>query len=57
MCIRDRLKGVFNFSPATTVLEGTAWLLYVIPTMALFWYAAGTRSRATADAVPGRTAS
>ena len=51
------LKGVFNFSPATTVLEGTAWLLYVIPTMALFWYAAGTRSRATADAVPGRTAS
>ena len=26
------LKGVFNFSPATTKLEAAAWLLYVIPT-------------------------
>jgi high-affinity iron transporter len=30
------LKGVFNFSPATTVLEAAAWLLYAIPTMTLF---------------------
>ncbi len=30
------LKGLFNFSPQTTVLEGVAWLLYVIPTLALF---------------------
>ncbi|MGH1561248.1 iron uptake transporter permease EfeU [Mumia sp. DW29H23] len=30
------LKGVFNFSPATTVLEGLAWLLYLVPTMTLF---------------------
>jgi high-affinity iron transporter len=30
------LKGVFNFSPVTTVLEASAWLLYAIPTMALF---------------------
>lgn len=30
------LKGVFNFSPATTVLEGLAWVLYVVPTMTLF---------------------
>jgi len=30
------LKGIFNFSPATTVLEAAAWLLYVIPTMTLF---------------------
>ena len=30
------LKGVFNFSPATTVLELIAWLLYLIPTMTLF---------------------
>jgi high-affinity iron transporter len=27
------LKGIFNFSPATTVLEALAWLAYVIPTM------------------------
>ena len=30
------LKGIFNFSPATTVLEAAAWLLYAIPTMTLF---------------------
>lgn len=30
------LKGVFNFSPATTVLELSAWLLYVVPTMTIF---------------------
>jgi high-affinity iron transporter len=26
------LKGVFNFSPATTTLEAAAWLLYLVPT-------------------------
>ena len=30
------LKGVFNFSPATTVLQAAAWLLYFIPTLAIF---------------------
>lgn len=30
------LKGVFNFSPAMTVLEVAAWVLYVLPVMALF---------------------
>lgn len=30
------LKGVFNFSPATTWLEATAWVLYVVPVMILF---------------------
>jgi len=30
------LKGIFNFSPATTVLEALAWVLYVVPTMTLF---------------------
>jgi high-affinity iron transporter len=38
------LKGVFNFSPATTVLELVVWLLYVIPTMTLF--VLGVRRRA-----------
>ena len=27
------LKGVFNFSPATTVLEAVVWVLYLVPTM------------------------
>ncbi|MDN4472840.1 iron uptake transporter permease EfeU [Demequina zhanjiangensis] len=30
------VKGVFNFSPATTVLEAVAWTLYVVPTMFFF---------------------
>ena len=30
------LKGVFNFSPATTKLDAAAWLLYAVPTLALF---------------------
>ena len=25
------LKGIFNFSPATTKLEPAAWLLYAVP--------------------------
>jgi high-affinity iron transporter len=30
------LKGIFNFSPATTWLELGVWLAYVVPVMALF---------------------
>lgn len=30
------LKGVFNFSPATTRVEALAWVLYLVPTMVLF---------------------
>ncbi|RMB57049.1 iron uptake transporter permease EfeU [Tessaracoccus antarcticus] len=30
------LKGVFNFSPATTWLEAIIWTLYVVPTLILF---------------------
>lgn len=30
------LKGVFNFSPATTQLELLAWVLYTVPVMYLF---------------------
>lgn len=40
------LKGIFNFSPATTKLEATAWLAYVIPTMTLFLYTIRRRSAA-----------
>ena len=34
--IATLLKGVFNFSPACTVLEVIAWVLYLVPTMWLF---------------------
>ena len=30
------LKGTVNFSPATTVLEAAAWVLYVVPVMTFF---------------------
>ncbi|MPY52335.1 iron uptake transporter permease EfeU [Streptomyces acidicola] len=30
------LKGIFNFQPDPTVLQVTVWLLYLIPTLALF---------------------
>lgn len=41
------LKGIFNFSPATTWLEATAWVLYVVPVMALYLRRnrTGTRQR------------
>ncbi|MCY7372613.1 MAG: FTR1 family protein [Spirochaetaceae bacterium] len=43
------LKGIFNFSPATTWLEAAAWLLYVVPVMVLFF----RPSRAQAPTSPG----
>jgi high-affinity iron transporter len=49
------LKGVFNFSPETTVLEATVWVLYVVPVMTLFLLGARRRRtppRAAAPAAP-----
>jgi high-affinity iron transporter len=47
------LKGVFNFSPVTTVLEAVVWVLYVVPVMTLFVLGARRRS---APAAPAKTA-
>lgn len=44
------LKGIFNFSPATTWLEATVWVLYVVPTMIIFLRRIRRRS------VPAKTA-
>jgi high-affinity iron transporter len=46
------LKGVFNFSPATTVLQAAAWLLYFIPTLAIFLH----QKRRRTQAAPPRAA-
>jgi high-affinity iron transporter len=46
------LKGIFNFSPATTVLEAAAWLLYFIPTLSIFLY----QKRRRTPAAPPRPA-
>jgi high-affinity iron transporter len=43
---------VFNFSPATTVLEATAWLLYFIPTLSIFLYQARRRDHAPSRRIP-----
>lgn len=39
------LKGVFNFSPATTWLQAIVWTAYVVPVS--YFYVRGLRSRAT----------
>lgn len=44
------LKGIFNFSPATTVLEAVVWVLYVVPVMYLF--IRGARRRDSAAPAP-----
>ena len=51
------LKGIFNFSPATTVLEAVVWLCYVVPVLGVF--VAQARHRAapsprTVAAAPSR---
>ena len=38
------IKGIFNFSPQTTVLEAVVWFLYVVPVMTLFLLSARRRS-------------
>lgn len=38
------LKGIFNFSPRTTVLEALAWVLYLVPTMTAFLIAKRRRT-------------
>ncbi|MFD4560437.1 iron uptake transporter permease EfeU [Streptomyces sp. NPDC058469] len=38
------LKGVFNFQPDPTVLQITVWLLYLVPTLALFFVPVGFAS-------------
>jgi high-affinity iron transporter len=45
------LKGIFNFSPATTVLEAVAWVLYAVPVMTLFLVRARPR-RPAPEPVP-----
>ncbi|MEV3853374.1 iron uptake transporter permease EfeU [Streptomyces sp. NPDC050095] len=39
------LKGVFNFQPDPTVLQVVVWLVYLVPTLALFFAPAGLLSR------------
>lgn len=54
------LKGTLNFSPATTWLEASVWVLYVVPVLALFIHQIrrGNRPSApAASAVPAPSAS
>ena len=48
------LKGVFNFSPATTWLQAIAWVTYIVPVMFLFvrrvWFTAAPPARVSPDA-------
>ena len=40
------LKGIFNFSPATTVLEGLVWITYVA--VCLVFYFRPSKAKAPA---------
>jgi high-affinity iron transporter len=53
------LKGTLNFSPATTWLEATAWILYVVPVLALYLqsYRRALRPSPGAPAAPAPSAS
>lgn len=44
------LKGVFNFSPATTKVEAVVWVLYVVPT--LYFFVRAMRRKPDAPARP-----
>jgi high-affinity iron transporter len=44
------LKGVFNFSPQTTVLQAVVWVLYVAVVLTLF-----LRPQHTKTPVPAKT--
>ncbi|MCL1868792.1 MAG: FTR1 family protein [Promicromonosporaceae bacterium] len=44
------LKGIFNFSPATTWLQAIAWVAYAVPTLILFVRTAFARPRPAAPA-------
>ncbi len=46
------LKGIFNFSPATTKLEAAAWLLYAIPVTVLFLFVVRRRSASAPAGAP-----
>ncbi|GAA3807109.1 iron uptake transporter permease EfeU [Nocardioides panacisoli] len=46
------LKGVFNFSPATSKLEAAAWLLYIVPVMYLFFRVRSGGSKSAAAPRP-----
>ena len=50
------LKGIFNFSPATTWLELAVWVLYVVPVMVLFLRSVRRRNVPVRPAVPSTTA-
>jgi high-affinity iron transporter len=47
------LKGVFNFNPAPTVLEATAWVVYLVPVLVLYFRPVKT---SRPPVVPARTA-
>jgi len=50
------LKGVFNFSPATTWLEALVWVLYVATVLPLFVYRQRADGRARPTARPAQSA-
>jgi len=46
------LKGTVNFSPATTVLQATVWILYVVPTLFFFIRTVRAKKAAAPSSTP-----
>ncbi len=46
------LKGVFNFQPDPTILQLTAWALYLVPTLVFFLSGSGGAAPKPAVPVP-----
>jgi len=46
------LKGVFNFQPATTVLQAIGWVAYVVPVLVLFFRPARAAAPAATPSQP-----
>jgi high-affinity iron transporter len=51
------LKGIFNFSPATTWLQAVVWVAYIVPVSILFvrlvWFSAPPPARVDRGDAPG----
>nr|WP_221935692.1 iron uptake transporter permease EfeU [Janibacter cremeus] len=50
------LKGIFNFTPRTTVLQAIGWVAYVVPVLTLFVLGARRRTPRPSHATPVTTA-
>jgi high-affinity iron transporter len=52
----ELLKGVFNFSPQTTVAQAIVWVTYLVPVMTIFFVHRPRPAKKTPTATPAQSA-